>query len=150
MAPVWPTREALLLGIGTDAHAEKLVRATARMASQLDVPWHCVYVETPRLQRLPEAARKPACVLACPTSARLFGDIHDPDSEVSQAIRDHAGYALMPEWGTHPSNHYLPRRKTPVRIHADELARVDNPLRLDRQLPKPPKSDPSLDDVMSW
>ena len=100
-------------------------------------------------QRLPVAERKPACVLACPTSARLFGDIHDPDSGVSQAIRDHAGYALMTEWGTHPSNHYLPRRKTPVRIHADELTRVDNPLRIDRQLPKPPKSDPSLDDVMS-
>jgi len=45
---------------------------------------------------LPEAERKPACVLACPTSARLFGDIHDPESVVSQAIRDHAGYPLMP------------------------------------------------------
>ncbi|MDX1375192.1 MAG: sulfite dehydrogenase subunit SoeB, partial [Burkholderiales bacterium] len=45
---------------------------------------------------LPAAERKPACVLACPTSARLFGDVHDPDSEVSVAIREHGGYALMP------------------------------------------------------
>ena len=49
---------------------------------------------------LPERERKPACVLACPTSARLFGDVHDPDSEVSVAIREQGGYQLMPEWGT--------------------------------------------------
>ena len=73
---------------------------------------------------LPERDRKPACVLACPTSARLFGDIHDPESSVSIAIRDSAGYALMPEWGTHPANHYLPRRRTGRHIHADELERV--------------------------
>ena len=56
--PVWQTREALLLCIGPDERSEKLVRATARMAAQLDVPWHCVHVETPKLQRLPEAARQ--------------------------------------------------------------------------------------------
>lgn len=61
---------------------------------------------------LPERDRKPACVLACPTSARLFGDVHDPESDVSRAIRERGGYALMPEWGTRPSNHYLPRVKT--------------------------------------
>jgi two-component system sensor histidine kinase KdpD len=58
VAPVWPTREALLLGIGPDERSEKLVRTTARMAAQLDVPWHCVYVETPKLQRLPDGARQ--------------------------------------------------------------------------------------------
>ena len=101
-------------------------------------------------QTLPEGERRPACVMACPTSARLFGDIHDPESVVSQAIRDNAGYQLMPEWGTHPANHYLPRRKTPLHIHEDELARTDNPLKVDGLLPKPAKSEPSLDDVMSW
>jgi len=38
-------------------------------------------------EALPEAERKPACVLACPTNARLFGDVHDADSEVSEMIR---------------------------------------------------------------
>lgn len=56
--PVWQTREALLLAIGPDERSEKLVRGAARLAAQLDVPWHCVYVETPALQRLPEERRQ--------------------------------------------------------------------------------------------
>jgi Fe-S-cluster-containing dehydrogenase component len=47
--------------------------------------------------------------MACPTNARLFGDVHDPASEVSVAIKARGGYALMPEWGTRPANQYLPR-----------------------------------------
>jgi Fe-S-cluster-containing dehydrogenase component len=68
---------------------------------------------------LPPEERKPACVMACPTGARLFGDVKDPDSEVSQAIRERGGYALMPEWQTKPANQYLPRQVTPA---ADEDA----------------------------
>jgi Fe-S-cluster-containing dehydrogenase component len=49
-------------------------------------------------------------VLACPTNARLFGDMHDPDSEVSKASRERGGYDLMPEWETKPANQYLPHR----------------------------------------
>jgi Fe-S-cluster-containing dehydrogenase component len=94
--------------------------------------------------------RKPACVMACPTSARLFGDIHDPDSEVSQAIRERGGYALMPEWGTHPANHYLPRQRMKPRVETDQLVRADNPLKIDGKLPKPPPTDAALDDVTSW
>ena len=61
---------------------------------------------------LPEPERKPACVIACPTSARLFGDVHDPESTVSKAIAESGGYALMPEWETRPANRYLPRKPT--------------------------------------
>jgi Fe-S-cluster-containing dehydrogenase component len=59
---------------------------------------------------IPEERRRPACVNACPTSARLFGDVDDPASEVSAAIRERGGYVPMPELGTRPANHYLPRR----------------------------------------
>jgi Fe-S-cluster-containing dehydrogenase component len=101
-------------------------------------------------QSLPESERKPACVMACPTSARLFGDVHDPESAVSVAIRENGGYALMPEWGTRPANHYLPRRKQRIKIHHDELVRADNPLKKEGRLPKPDIKEPSLDDVTSW
>jgi Fe-S-cluster-containing dehydrogenase component len=53
-------------------------------------------------------------VKACPTNARLFGDIHDPASEAATAIRERGGYALMPEWNTRPANHYLPRKITEI------------------------------------
>lgn len=101
-------------------------------------------------EALPPAERKPACVLACPTSARLFGDVHDSDSAVSVAIRENGGYPLMPEWGTQPANHYLPRRKTRFKIHEDELARADNPLKKEAPHAKPALSEPSLEDVTSW
>jgi len=57
VASVWPTQNSLLVCIGPEAGGEKLVRNAARLAAQFDVPWHVVYVETPRLQRLPEARR---------------------------------------------------------------------------------------------
>jgi Fe-S-cluster-containing dehydrogenase component len=104
-----------------------------------------IYSET-----LPEAERKPSCVLACPAGARLFGDVHDPDSEVSNTIRENGGYALQPEWGTRPANHYLPRRHVKRQIHDDELVREDNPLRREGALPVPDPASPSLDDVTSW
>ena len=103
-----------------------------------------IYDET-----LPEQKRKPACVLSYPTNARLFGDVHDPESETSIAIREQGGYALMPEWGTHPSNHYLPRRKTRLKIHEDELQRVDNPLKKEGALPTD-EEGPFLEDATSW
>jgi sulfite dehydrogenase (quinone) subunit SoeB len=66
------------------------------------------------------------------------------------AIRERGGYQLMPEWGTKPANHYLPRRKTRITIHEDELERVDNPLKKERRQPRPGFDEPTLDDVTSW
>jgi Fe-S-cluster-containing dehydrogenase component len=62
-----------------------------------------IYNET-----LDESDRQPACVLACPTRARMFGDLGDPDSEVSRTVAERGGYALMPEFGYRPVNRYLP------------------------------------------
>jgi len=57
---VWPNRESLLACVGPGEHAEKVVRSCARLAAQLDVTWHAVFVETPAVQRLPEAQRQRA------------------------------------------------------------------------------------------
>src|SRR5271170_4109898 len=55
---VWKTATALLTCVGPDAAAERVVRAAARLASQLSTDWHAIYVETPSLQRLPAARRE--------------------------------------------------------------------------------------------
>ncbi len=54
--------------------------------------------------------RAPACVKACPTGARHFGDLGDPDSAVSQLVQERQGYDLLPEMGYKPTNKYLPPR----------------------------------------
>jgi Fe-S-cluster-containing dehydrogenase component len=56
------------------------------------------------------ADRLPACVAACPTGARHFGDLADAESSVSKLVAGRGGYDLMPELGYRPTNKYLPPR----------------------------------------
>lgn len=55
---VWHTHDALLLCIGRHSGSDKLVRSAARLAAKLGCVWHAVYVETPRLHRLPKSQRR--------------------------------------------------------------------------------------------
>lgn len=52
----------------------------------------------------------PACVATCPVSARHFGDLGDPESDVSKLVASREGYDLMPEMECRPTNKYLPPR----------------------------------------
>jgi Fe-S-cluster-containing dehydrogenase component len=61
-------------------------------------------------EKLEEADRVPACVSACPASARHFGDLGDPQSEVSKLVKDREGFDLLAEMGYKPVNKYLPPR----------------------------------------
>ncbi|MBT9503522.1 MAG: DUF4118 domain-containing protein [Burkholderiaceae bacterium] len=58
ISQVWKTEAAILCAIGPTPGAEHVVRSAARLAQQLNVSWHAVYVETPQLQRLPDAQRE--------------------------------------------------------------------------------------------
>jgi molybdopterin-containing oxidoreductase family iron-sulfur binding subunit len=52
--------------------------------------------------------KEPACVRTCIGAARYFGDLDDPDSQVSQLIKSRHGTQLLRELGTDPSVYYLP------------------------------------------
>lgn len=56
-----------------------------------------------------DGAIKPACVQSCTASALVFGNLNDPDSEVSQLSRSQRGSKLLGDLGTQPSVTYLQR-----------------------------------------
>lgn len=55
-----------------------------------------------------EEGKEPACIKVCPSKARYFGDLEDPNSEVSQLILKKKGFQLLTELGTEPSVFYVP------------------------------------------
>lgn len=50
----------------------------------------------------------PACVGVCPTNARVFGDLNDPNSPVSILLKNNPHFRLREDLGTGPHVYYLP------------------------------------------
>ncbi len=57
ISATWAANERILVCVGPDPLSMRLVRSAARTASALHAQWHAVYVETPKLVRLPQPAR---------------------------------------------------------------------------------------------
>lgn len=53
------------------------------------------------------AGRNPACVEACPTGARIFGNLLDPDSEIRWVIEHKKVFRLKEDLGTEPKFWYF-------------------------------------------
>ena len=86
---IWKTESAILCCIGPGG-AEHVVRSSALLAQQLAVSWHAVYIETPGLQRLPEARRQR--ILAAVKLAEELGATTAvlPGGQVATAVIDYA------------------------------------------------------------
>ena len=54
---------------------------------------------------------KPACCVACPADARIFGDADDPDSDFSQYVDGKETVILGPEYETGPKCAYIPSER---------------------------------------
>ena len=64
------------------------------------LPMKCI---SPGCMEMINEGKQPACVQACPAEARLFGDILDPQSEISKKIASSRTELLMPNKGTKPN-----------------------------------------------
>ena len=51
--------------------------------------------------------RAPACLEACPTGARVFGDLNDPDSDINYILKNKRVFVLKEELGTRPNFFYF-------------------------------------------
>ena len=49
----------------------------------------------------------PACMVLCPGRARYWGDVDDPNTEISKKLAARDFKTLLPEKGTNPSVYYL-------------------------------------------
>ncbi len=81
-----------------------------RDASHLESRLHrfvrkCTFCRDKR-QLDPDA--QPYCVLTCHQKARVFGDLDDPNSEVSKLIGSVKTERLFEEFGTEPQIYYIP------------------------------------------
>jgi MoCo/4Fe-4S cofactor protein with predicted Tat translocation signal len=54
-----------------------------------------------------------ACQQACPTDAIIFGDLNDPNSQVSQLKREPTNFTLLPNLNTKPRTTYLATIRNP-------------------------------------
>lgn len=69
-----------------------------------------------------EKGLQPACAVNCPTSAIHFGDLDDPNSEVSSLLKEKRSFRLREEYGTSPKVYYVSR--APLATGARQMEKV--------------------------
>lgn len=58
-------------------------------------------------RELKDGEFNPACVQSCPPTAMVFGDLNDPNSQVSRLLASNRSTKLLAELGTLPNVNYL-------------------------------------------
>jgi MoCo/4Fe-4S cofactor protein with predicted Tat translocation signal len=93
---------------------------TIRSLGVMEKCTYCVQrIEASRIEadnanrRIQDGEIKTACMQACPTQALVFGDINDPNSEVSRLKATGLNYKMLDELGTEPRTSYLARIRNP-------------------------------------
>ena len=64
----------------------------------------CTFCSDTRLAR---GLKTTACQATCPTKVRIFGDISDPTSEISEILKTREYFTLKASFGTEPKLFYL-------------------------------------------
>ncbi len=58
-----------------------------------------------------DPAATPACVGICPVGARVFGNLNDPNSSISQILAENPTIRLREDLGAEPSVYYIPPKE---------------------------------------
>ena len=125
IGPVWNTAGALLACVGPRPGGEHVVRSTARLAGQLGVNWHALYVETPALQRLPAAQREQTLV-TLRLAARLGASTDVvAGSDIAAAIVAYAREHNLSKIVMARAHVYLPWRRSHIRRIAARAPDID-------------------------
>ncbi|MGE3163807.1 MAG: TAT-variant-translocated molybdopterin oxidoreductase [Planctomycetota bacterium] len=56
----------------------------------------------------------PACGQTCPTQSIVFGDLNDPESQVSKLHHDHRSYTLLEDLNVKPRNRFQAKLSNPM------------------------------------
>jgi molybdopterin-containing oxidoreductase family iron-sulfur binding subunit len=65
-------------------------------------------------RRIHDEEIKPACAVACPAEAIVFGDLNDPHARVAKMSKIDRGYRMLEELGIQPAVTYLADISNPV------------------------------------
>lgn len=66
----------------------------------------CLHMNSFCIHRV-QKGKDPACVSVCPTKCLYFGDLDDPESQISQLLLKRNWKVLAPEAGTKPQVYFL-------------------------------------------
>lgn len=81
----------------------RVIAGGGKQAGVMEKCTFCVHRVTKGMQ--------PACAEVCPTSAITFGDLDDPESEVSKLLAENEAFRLQEEFGTSPKVFYIGGKK---------------------------------------
>ncbi len=86
---------------------------------ELDIPQKC----TMCAHRLDEGEKQPRCAEACPTGALTFGDLDEPNSDISKFVATKKTETFHSEYETRPTVLYvgIPRRFVVGEVVRDDL-----------------------------
>ncbi len=102
--PQWPSEMASALNPDVSVRPAGIVEKCTFCIHRLQKAKERVASEKRELQ---DGDYLPACVESCPTQAFSFGDLENPDSDVSKLARSPRAFRMLEELGTEPKVYYL-------------------------------------------